>query len=143
MTKRDAKLKKDIWKKFKDMQVIHFATSDGKRVRVRPVTLLHINKKLWVSTGAKDAKMKQLKKNKNFEFCLTLKTKKYQGYLRGAGTVKIVRDLKTKRVISKKIPFFTQFWKEPSDPGFALLQLRVKEFEYLKPGGFLAEKIKV
>lgn len=143
MTKKDTKMKKEIWKKFKNMQIVHFATSDGKRARVRPLTLLHINKKLWIATGAKDAKMKQLMKNKNFEFCLILKTKKYQGYIRGLGKVKITRDLKTKTSISKKIPFFKQFFKEPSDPAFALLQLSVKEFEYLKPGAFLSVKFKV
>lgn len=39
------------------------------------------------------------------------------------------------------MPYFRDFWKSPDDPNYTLLELVVKEIEYLKPGGLKVEKI--
>jgi len=143
MVSKNAKLKKEVWNYFSDTQNIFFATSDGKQARGRPVTLIYFRKKFWVATGSKDAKIKQLKKNKNFEWCMILEKCKSQGYIRASGKVKIIRDKGTKAVVADNIPFFKNFWKEASDPGFALLRLEVSQIEYIKPGKFEVMTFKV
>jgi uncharacterized pyridoxamine 5'-phosphate oxidase family protein len=134
MLKRNPKLKKEVWSQFDKMTCIFLATCAGKKPRVRPVTMLHIENKLWVTTGTRDAKTKQLRKNSNMEFSVMVEKHKYQGSIRCAGKARLVRDMKTKRMLAKSVPFFKQFWKDASDPNFALLQLDIKSVEYMRPG---------
>ncbi|MDD3627924.1 MAG: pyridoxamine 5'-phosphate oxidase family protein [bacterium] len=140
----DKRLSKEKFlSKFKKLQVIYFSTVDGKAPRLRPVTLLKINGELWIATGSRDNKIKQLSKNKNIEFCLPLSNVKNSGYIRGRGTGEIVKDGKVKVNIAKKISFFTNFWKEYTDPGYALIKLNINEVEILTPGKMLAETFKI
>ncbi len=134
MLKKSPKLKKEVWSYFKEMTCIFLATCAGKKPKVRPVTMLNIKNKLWVTTGTGDAKTGQLEKNSNIEFSLIVRKGKYEGSIRCAGKAKIVKDMKTKRLIAKKVPFFEQFWKEVKDPGFTLLRLDIKTVEYMRPG---------
>ncbi|MCK4666526.1 pyridoxamine 5'-phosphate oxidase family protein [Candidatus Dependentiae bacterium] len=130
-------------RKFKSMQMVHFATIDGKKPRVRPVTLLKIKGKLWIATGTKDSKIKHLKDNKNIEFCQLLLKGENMGYIRGRGVVKIVKDKKTRVVIAKKIPFFKMFWQDLNDPAYSLLEIILKDADYMRPGKMIPEKIKL
>lgn len=41
------------------------------------------------------------------------------------------------------MPYFRNFWESPDDPNYTLLELVVKDVEYLKPGTFKVEKISV
>lgn len=134
MLKRSPKLKKEVWGHFEKMTCIFMATCAGKKPKVRPVTMLNLRNKLWVTTGTKDAKTRQLKKNNNIEFSLMVEKKKYQGSIRCSGKAKIVKDMKTKELLAKNVPFFKQFWKDASDPGFTLLRLEIKSVEYMRPG---------
>ena len=138
----NAKLKKEVLDRFKHTQMIFLSTCSGKKPKVRPVMLIYFKKKCWVATSAKDAKIKQIKKNKNIEFCLLLKTKKYAGYIRGSGKAIIIKDAKTRKTLAENIPFFKQYFKDASDPGFALLRLNIKEIEYIKPGKMEVMKLK-
>ena len=56
-------LKKEIWKWFKDLQVIYLATIYGTKPQVRPVTMIRFKNRFWVMTGTRDAKIRQIKKN--------------------------------------------------------------------------------
>ena len=134
MLRRNPKLKKEVWSQFDKMTCIFLATCDGRKPRVRPVTMLNVKRKLWVTTGTKDAKTRQLKKNRNIEFSLMVEKHKYQGSIRCAGQVKLVKDMKTKRMLAKSVPFFKQFWKDASDPNFTPLCLDIKSVEYMRPG---------
>jgi general stress protein 26 len=135
------RLKNEIWNHFKKMQNIFLATIDGKKPRVRPVTLIHFRKKLWVLTGTKNKKTKQLKKNKNIEFCLPLRKGKYIGYIRSSGYATIVRDKMTKKSIANNVSYFRHYWKDINDPGYTLLNIRVKTIDYLKPGSMKLERL--
>jgi uncharacterized pyridoxamine 5'-phosphate oxidase family protein len=134
MLKKSPKLKKEVWSHFDKMTCIFMATCAGKKPKVRPVTMLNLKNKLWVTTGTEDAKTKQLRKNNNIEFSLMVEKHKYQGSIRCAGKAKIVKDMKTKKLLAKSVPFFKQFWKDVSDPNFTLLRLDIKLVEYMKPG---------
>ena len=138
MPTKEKSLKAEVCRLLKSMQTIHLATSDGKKPKVRPVTLICYNKKYWVATFTGCAKFKQLQKNPNFELLLLLPKDKSMGYIRGGGKARIVKDAKTKTLLAKNIPFFKEFWKSAADPGFALLELKISAIEYMRPGEFLA-----
>ena len=135
--------KKEVWAYFKDMQVIYLATVEGDTPRVRPVTLIHFDKKMWVTTGSGDNKIKQINTNKNIEFCLLLKAGETSGYIRGTGTAEIINDTKTRVLIAENTPFFKEFWEDTNDPGYALLRIHAQDIEYLKPGSLKAERFSV
>jgi len=136
-----AQKKKEIFRWYKKIQVIYLATMRGKKPQVRPVTMVHVKKKAWVLTGTKDAKIRQIQKNSNIQYCLSIKRGKFTGYIRADCRARIVKDKKTKKSVAAVVPFFKQFWKTVDDPTFALLELSLRQVEYLKPGKYLAEKI--
>ena len=62
----DKKMKiklKDVWKKFKKTQVVYVATIDAGKPRVRPMILIHHDRKLWLSTCTGDAKVCQISRH--------------------------------------------------------------------------------
>ncbi len=136
-------IKKEVWAYFKDMQVIYLATVEGDTPRVRPVTLIHYDKKMWVTTGSGDNKIKQINANNSIEFCLLLKAGETSGYIRGAGTAEVITDTKTRTLIAENTPFFEEFWKDTNDPGYALLRIHTHDIEYLKPGTLKVERFSV
>ena len=76
------KLLKEIWDHFNEQQYVFLATTDGTQPRVRPVTLLYIQNRLFVATGTKDAKVKQIKQNPKTEFCLLIEKEEKKGTIR-------------------------------------------------------------
>jgi uncharacterized pyridoxamine 5'-phosphate oxidase family protein len=136
-------LKKEVWGHFKDMQYVFLATLDGSTPRVRPVTLIHFDKKMWITTGSGDAKIKQIRDNCNIEFCLLLKAGEHSGYIRGSGDAEIVSDTATRQLIAENTPFFKEFWQDTNDPGYALLRIDAKEIEYLRPGELKVERFSI
>lgn len=135
------KLREEVWSYFEHTQNIFLATLEVNKPRVRPVTMIFYNGRFWVTTGANNAKVKQIKENSNIEFCLMLEGDKYKGYIRGGGMVNIIEDIETKKMIADNTPFFKEYWKSADDPGFTLLEIVIKEVEYLKPGEFKVEKL--
>lgn len=137
------KLKKEIWSHFKQTQVVYFATSGKKRPRVRPVTLIYLDEKFYIATGTKDAKMKQIKNNKNIEFCYPITEGKNSGYIRVAGRAVVIKDIPLKKKIMGIIPFIKEFFQKPDDPNFTLLEIKIRRGQYLKIGEFKIEKFKI
>lgn len=140
MDEKLANLKKEVWSQFEHTQNVFLATASGKKPRVRPVTLIYFNDRFWVTTGANNAKIKQIKGNQNIEFCLLFKEGEYNGYIRGAGIANIIQDIETKKHVANNTPFFEKFWESADDPSFALLEIVIKEIEYLRPGEFSVER---
>ena len=140
MEKIPESIKKKIWANFDEYRVVYFATVEGDKPRVRPLTVVFLDSKLWVLTGTKDAKTKQLRENKNVEMCLPIEKDENKGYIRFGGKAKIIHDQKIKEDISKKVDYFKNYWKSSDDPTFTLLEIEVEEIEYMDQGKFLAEK---
>ncbi|GAI74646.1 unnamed protein product, partial [marine sediment metagenome] len=65
--------------------------------------------------GTNDNKVAQIQKNPKIEFCLMVKKGDGQGYVRGTGLAKIIKDKKQKEKIAKHCDFFSEFWKSPDD----------------------------
>jgi len=140
MSKNIEEIEKEVWSYFKDMQVIYLATAEGDIPRVRPVTLIHFDKKMWVTTGSGDNKIRQIEENDNIEFCLPVGAGENSGYIRCIGKAEIVKDAEIRKLIAENTPFFKQFWKDTDDPGYALLHIHPRDIEYLKPGSLKAER---
>jgi len=135
-------IKKEVWSYFKNIQTVFLATSDDEQPRVRPVTMVHFNEKLWVGTSTGCAKVKQLRRNNKAEFCLYIEQgEQKQGYVRGLCSVDIVEDEELKKQLAGQMPYFKYFWKGYDDPKYTLLQFRLKEIEFLNPGTFKIKKI--
>ncbi len=140
MEKKYEDLKKEVWAYFEKFQTVYLATCDGDQPRVRPVSLIYLNDKFWVSTGTQNAKVKQIHENNNIEICMLLESGENSGYIRGAGEAVIVKDRETKKLLADNMPFFKKFWKDADDPNYTLMEIVIKEIEYLKPGLFETER---
>ena len=133
---------REVWRHFTEQQYVHLATADGDQPRVRPVTLIHLWKKLFVATGSNDAKTKQIRANPKVEFSLMLKKGESKGTIRAECLAKIVDDKQVKAKIFQKISFIREFFPTPEDPRFALIELQPTSFEHMKPGSIEAVKLK-
>ena len=133
----------EFWQLFKPTQVIFFASIEGQKPRVRPVTMLCVDDRFWVLTGTSDRKVAQIKANPYMELCLPLEQDEYHGYIRIAGTTHIVSDSKTRMEIAEKCEYFRDFWQDTNDPGYTLLELEFHEIAYMKPGMHEEVEIKV
>jgi len=140
MSEKFDDLKKEVWENFKNHQHIFFTTSEGDQPRVRPVTLVCLDRRFWILTGTNNAKTKQIRKNPKIEFCLLFQKGEHQGYVRATGLAKIIRDRETKVKLAEHTDFFDEHWKSPDDPNYTLIELHLTEIEYLRPNEELARR---
>lgn len=133
-------LKDEVLKHFKKMQTVYYATYDGTMPRVRPMALIYHNNRFWISTGTKNAKVKQIQENKNSEFCLLVREGENNGSVRCSGESVIIDDKATKKELADTMPFFKEFWKDVDDPNYTLIEIRVKNIEYSRPGTYEIER---
>lgn len=133
-------LKDEVLKHFKKMQTVYYATYDGTMPRVRPMALIYHNNRFWVSTGTKNAKVKQIQENKNSEFCFLVGEGENNGSVRCSGESVIIEDQETKKELADIMPFFKEFWKDADDPNYTLIEIKVKDIEYLRPSTFEIER---
>jgi general stress protein 26 len=129
-----AEVQKEVWNLLKPSQCVYLATAEGDQPRVRPVTLLDIDRKFWIATGRRSAKARQMLRNPNVEFCLPLTETCGTGYLRIAGVATAEKDPETRQRIGDQISFLREYWSGPDDPNVILLRITRVEIEYLKPG---------
>ncbi len=129
-----AEIQKEVWSLFKPDQCVYLATAEGDQPRVRPVTLLNIDRKFWIATGQRSAKARQLLRNPNVEFCLSLTEACGPGYLRVSGVASAEASPEARKRIGEQVPFLRQYWTGADDPNFALFRITHVEVEYMKPG---------
>ena len=131
----------EVWEKFGEQQYIFLATADEDQPRVRPVTLIHHQKKFFVATGTEDAKVNQIKNNPKVAFCLMIEEGDQKGTIRAMGQAEIVKDLDIKTDLYNRVSWMKEFWKSPMEPSYTLFRVHVQGFEYMKPGSMQAVKI--
>ena len=139
MNDMEKQLKEEAWGLLKPTQMIHLATWDGKKPRVRPVSLIFDDDRFWFCTGSNDTKVNQVQNHPVFEFSLMLEKDKYRGTLRCSGKTEIVTDKETRQVMAGRIPFFSDYWETAEDPTFCLVELKVDQVEFMRPGEMLAQ----
>lgn len=133
----------EVWKSFSGELHIFLATIEGAQPRVRPVTLIRLQNKLFVTTGSNDDKVKQIKQNPKIEFCLMLEREERKGTIRAECEARIVENKDIKADVYNNISFAKEFWESPEDPNYTLIRLQPEAFEYMKPGSIQAVKIKL
>jgi uncharacterized pyridoxamine 5'-phosphate oxidase family protein len=133
----------EIWKSFSGEPHIFLATVEGDQPRVRPVTLMHLQNKLFVTTGSNDAKVKQIKRNPKIEFCLMLEREERKGTIRAECEARIVENKDIKADVYNNISFAKEFWKSPEDLSYTLIRLQPNAFEYMKPGSIQTVRIRL
>jgi len=124
---------KEAWSHFKDFQHISLATMEGNQPRVRPVTLIYLNKRFWVTTDTSSAKVKQIQRNPKVEFCLVFQEDDMDCCIRVAGQAKIIKDKEMKAKIAEHCDFFSKHWESVDDPDYTLLEICPNEIEIVRP----------
>ncbi|MGA1820948.1 MAG: pyridoxamine 5'-phosphate oxidase family protein [Thermoplasmatota archaeon] len=130
----------DILELIEDQKAVYVATIDGDIPRVRPLTLVRFDSRYFILTGMNDAKIRQIKDNNSVEICCPLKGEIGNGYIRMDGIVDIVGDMKLKKKVADHVSYFKEYWDTPEDPTYALLEFRMRNMEYMKPGDNYSSK---
>ncbi len=115
-----------------DFHHVFFATIDGSRARVRPVTMIRFENELWVTTDFSSPKIKQVQKNPNIEISYLFKDDP-ESCARISGIAELVKDRKTRTRLAKHCPFFVEHWKDVDDHNFALLRIVPTEVFLVRP----------
>ena len=129
-------IKEEIWRRIKEEQIVFLATVEEKQPKVRPITLLYIDNKFWVTTNINSSKAKQILENPKTELCLFLENKENpynSGYVRAEGIAKITLDRDTKFKVGQKAGVFGTYFKNIDDPDYALMEILPKRIEYIRP----------
>ena len=134
MSRSIEEIRQEVWSRLKDSQCVYLATAEADQPRVRPVTLLDLDEKFWIATNTRSAKVHQMRRNPNVEFCLPLHEECGDGYIRIGGVATIIADHETIAQIGSRIPFLSEYWEGTNDPDFCLIRITRVEVEYLKPG---------
>ncbi|MCD4828425.1 MAG: pyridoxamine 5'-phosphate oxidase family protein [Candidatus Cloacimonetes bacterium] len=118
----------------KPEQTVCLATTDGEKPYVRPIFLLVLDGSQFMATGMSCAKMAQLELNHNIEWCLVITGESNNGYLRGLGTAALVTDEIIRANVHERFGFIKEYFAQPDDPEFMLLQFHIDEYEFMRPG---------
>ena len=124
-----------ILNQFKETQFVAFATMDGMRPRVRPMTLIYVDGRFWMVTSTSSNKVTQIKQNPNVEFTYQFSEDCQDCCIRILGKAKIIKDKNTKTGIAKRIGFFGNHWSSPEDPDYTLLEVLPDELQHVSPSG--------
>jgi general stress protein 26 len=126
-----------IRSQIKEQQVVSFATIEGQQPRVRPMSLIHLENRFYMITGARggrDAeKLKQLRVNPRFEYYLTLEGSRVNGFIRGSGLAHEVDDEPTRRKVYDAVEWARGYFPTVEHPDYVLLELEHDGFSYRSP----------
>jgi len=124
-----------ILNQFKETQFVALATMDGIRPRVRPMTLIYLDRRFWMVTSSSSNKVAQIEQNANVEFTYQFNENSEDCCIRILGKAEIMKDRRTKTSIAKRIGFFNNHWSSPEDPDYTLLEILPDQLQYVAPSG--------
>jgi general stress protein 26 len=124
-----------ILDRFRETQFVALATFDGMRPRVRPMTLIYLDRRFWMVTSTSSNKVTQIKQNPNVEFTYQFTENDEDCCIRMLGKAKIIKDKDSKTGIANRIGFFKDHWSGPEDPDYTLLEVLPDELQYVSPSG--------
>ena len=122
-----------ILDRFRDTQFVALATFDGTRPRVRPMTLIYLDRRFWMMTSTSSSKVTQIRQNPNVEFTYQFSDNDEDCCIRILGKAKIIKGKNMKTSIAKRIGFFSDYWAGPEDPDYTLLEILPDELQYVSP----------
>ncbi len=124
-----------ILNQFKETQFVALATIDEIRPRVRPMTLIYLDRRFLMVTSTSSNKVIQINQNENVEFAYQFNENSEDCCIRILGKARIIKDRETKTSIAKRIRFFKDHWSGPEDPDYTLLEILPDEMQYVTPSG--------
>jgi general stress protein 26 len=130
-----------ILNQFRKTQFVALATIDGIRPRVRPITLIYLDRRLWMVTSTSSNKVAQIKQNANVEFSYQFTENGEDCCIRISGKAGIITDKKIKTDIAKRLSFFNEHWSSPEDPDYTLLEILPDGLQYVSPSGMKEFKL--
>lgn len=130
----DAETWKWAMEAFADNTVVPLATTSLDGPRVRPITIVHHEGKVYALTGTHDAKMGHLRDDPRFEFYVLLEEGDSTGYIRFMGRVMMVEDLDLRKEVGDASGFAWSYFNGPEDPEYALLEMNIRNAEIMRPG---------
>ena len=126
-----------ILSSFNEQQVVSFATTEEKQPRVRPMTLIHLDGRFYMITGARGGKnakkLQQIRENPRFEYYLTLKGNEMDGFIRGMGKTWEQEEDAARKMIYEKITWAAGFFDTVDHPDYVLMELEHDGFSYRWP----------
>ncbi|MHA1967155.1 MAG: pyridoxamine 5'-phosphate oxidase family protein [Candidatus Hodarchaeales archaeon] len=123
----------EVWEHFQNYPTVHLATVDDGHPRVRPMTLILYDEKIWMVTHTEKNKVAEIQKNNKMEFSFVFMKDKLIGCIRATGLITIINDKDTRKELSKVIIFFPNYWRSVEDPNFTLLKLELSHIYYSPP----------
>ena len=135
--------KEEALQYFKDVQFACLGTMDGEQPRIRPMTVIYRENKLWFGTGSESSVTKEIKANNKIELCKMLNVNHEIGSIRLTGTASLIEDKTIADQLRKCCPFFADYWKTRDNAELQLIEIKIEEIKLTKPGEFSARTIKM
>jgi uncharacterized pyridoxamine 5'-phosphate oxidase family protein len=114
-----------FWRRLSDPRVVFLATSDRNQPRIRPVTLIGFESRLFVHSYKETAKIKQMKKNPKVEFCMFMgkSAPSDKMYARVRCNAKVIDEKEIKEKLLEQIDFIKSYNQSSDDPDYFLIEL--------------------
>jgi uncharacterized pyridoxamine 5'-phosphate oxidase family protein len=126
----------ELAKYFQKEQKVALATVEGKKPRVRIMTLIPHEKAFWFVTVKEREKYQQIKNNNNIEFVLELAEENPEiATIRAAGTAREIKDMTVKKKIAEQIEWFESYFKTVENPKYVLYSLAINQLKIHHRGG--------
>ncbi len=123
----------EIWSLLQGFPLAHLSTIDNDQPRVRPMALITHNDSIWLSSRTEWSKVEQIRDNNKVEFTVAPISETTTGSIRFTAIAEIEEDLKTKELLAKAIPWFSDYWSGPNDPNFTLMKMKLSRVLYDNP----------
>jgi uncharacterized pyridoxamine 5'-phosphate oxidase family protein len=137
----------EVWKHFRESQLVSFATNDGNQPRVRPVMVIRFEGRFFVSASTGKGYTEQVTGNPRTEFCLVLgditRDPSKVGYVRVTCNAHEIQDENFKKKLYNQIGFLKMFNKTLADflTNAILLELKPSAVKYMAPGTWQAKEV--
>jgi uncharacterized pyridoxamine 5'-phosphate oxidase family protein len=117
------------------------ATSDGKKVGVRPMgSCVWMGNELWAATRNGSDKTVQVKKVPYAEYCFMNSEGKHVR-IAGRCTISTKNDHKLK--LYKAVPVLRNYYKDPTDSRYVVIRMKLKQIRFMAQTGKGYEYIEV
>ncbi len=126
-------IEKEVHERLSGTPTAYLATLEDGQPRVRPVALVVWEERLWITSGTRNGKTRQMRRNMDVELCVPISEGGHEGYIRLAGEARFVIDPKPRESLSKTVAFFKNYWEGHDDARFTLIEVVPTEIEYLRP----------
>jgi uncharacterized pyridoxamine 5'-phosphate oxidase family protein len=123
----------DIWYHFEGFPLSHFATIEDDQPRVRMMTLVAYDSRLWLATKTEWDKVEQIRRNPKAELTVPARDEKGAGCVRVTAVARPIEDSSIRQEVSKAIPWFSHYWTSSNDANFTLIGLDILRVLYDHP----------